>query len=51
MNASTIVLVLVSPMNLILNWLFISKLDYGFRGAALGTMISYWIAFLLICRQ
>ncbi|EGG13112.1 uncharacterized protein MELLADRAFT_73831 [Melampsora larici-populina 98AG31] len=49
MHASTIVLVVVSPINVFLNWFCISKLELGFRGAALGTMITYWLAFLMIC--
>ncbi|KAG0149219.1 hypothetical protein CROQUDRAFT_669301 [Cronartium quercuum f. sp. fusiforme G11] len=47
MHVSTIVLIIVSPINVLLNWIFISKL--GFRGAALGTTITYWLAFSIIC--
>ncbi|KAI1207371.1 MATE efflux family protein [Annulohypoxylon truncatum] len=44
----TYVLLITSPLNALLNYLFIYKLDLGLYGAPFATGISYWISFLLL---
>ncbi|VBB75017.1 Putative transporter protein similar to C11D3.06 of Schizosaccharomyces pombe [Podospora comata] len=44
----TYVLLLTSPMNALLNWLFIHRLGFGLYGAPMATGISYWCSFLLL---
>ncbi|KAI1498086.1 MATE efflux family protein [Biscogniauxia marginata] len=44
----TYVLVITSPLNAFLNWLFVHKLGIGLYGAPIATGISYWISFLLL---
>ncbi|OIW28984.1 MATE efflux family protein [Coniochaeta ligniaria NRRL 30616] len=44
----TYVLLITSPLNALLNWLFIYKLNIGIYGAPLATGISYWASFLLL---
>jgi MATE family multidrug resistance protein len=44
----TYVLLITSPLNALLNWLFIYKFDIGIYGAPLATGISYWASFLLL---
>ncbi|KAI8982017.1 mate-domain-containing protein [Mycotypha africana] len=52
MQASTYVLMIVSPLNLILNYTFVylPPFKLGFMGAPLATSCSYWLMLtLLIC--
>ncbi|KAJ9141710.1 MATE efflux family protein [Pleurostoma richardsiae] len=44
----TYVLLITSPLNALLNWLFIYKLNIGIYGAPLATGIAYWASFLLL---
>jgi MATE family multidrug resistance protein len=39
---------ITSPLNAVLNWLFIYKLDMGLYGAPIATGIAYWVSFLLL---
>ncbi|KAK9383020.1 mate-domain-containing protein [Kockiozyma suomiensis] len=45
MQASTYVLLITSPLNALLNYLFIHPLGFGLNGAALATGLTYWISF------
>ena len=47
-RASTYVLLLTSPLNALLNYLFIYIFNVGLYGAPLATGISYWLSFLLL---
>ncbi|KAK4444868.1 MATE efflux family protein [Podospora aff. communis PSN243] len=44
----TYVLLITSPLNVFLNWLFIHPLGMGLYGAPVATGIAYWISFLLL---
>lgn len=44
----TYVLLITSPLNAALNYLFIHKLGMGLHGAPLATGISYWCSFFLL---
>ncbi|KAI0164530.1 MATE efflux family protein [Hypoxylon sp. FL1284] len=44
----TYVLLITSPLNALLNYLFIYKFGLGLYGAPLATGISYWVSFLLL---
>ncbi|KAH6687164.1 MATE efflux family protein [Plectosphaerella plurivora] len=44
----TYVLLITSPMNAALNYLFIYTFDFGLYGAPIATGISYWVSFLLL---
>ncbi|RKU46662.1 hypothetical protein DL546_008203 [Coniochaeta pulveracea] len=44
----TYVLCITSPLNALLNWVFIYKLNMGIYGAPIATGISYWTSFLLL---
>lgn len=48
MRAGTYALLITSPINAGLNFLFIYTLDMGLLGAPLATSISYWLSFLLL---
>jgi MATE family multidrug resistance protein len=39
---------ITSPLNALLNWTFIYKLDMGIYGAPLATGLAYWLSFLLL---
>ncbi|KAI6090011.1 MATE efflux family protein [Hypoxylon rubiginosum] len=44
----TYVLLITSPLNALLNYLFIYKFELGLYGAPFATGISYWVSFLLL---
>ncbi|KAK4463436.1 MATE efflux family protein [Cladorrhinum samala] len=44
----TYVLLITSPFNALLNWLFIYRFGLGLYGAPIATGISYWCSFLLL---
>ncbi|KAK3989237.1 mate-domain-containing protein [Cladorrhinum sp. PSN332] len=44
----TYVLLITSPLNALLNWALIYRLEMGLYGAPIATGISYWISFLLL---
>ncbi|KAI0854897.1 MATE efflux family protein [Xylaria cubensis] len=44
----TYVLLITSPLNILLNWLFVHKFGVGLYGAPIATGISYWVSFLLL---
>jgi len=44
----TYVLLITSPLNALLNWLFVYKFGIGLYGAPIATGISYWASFLLL---
>lgn len=44
----TYALMITSPLNAVLNYLFIYKLQFGLYGAPIATGISYWLSFLLL---
>jgi MATE family multidrug resistance protein len=48
MRPGTYVLLITSPLNAGLNYLFIHPLKFGLLGAPLATGISYWLSFLLL---
>jgi len=48
MRPGTYVLLLTSPLNLALNYLFVYTLDLGLLGAPAATGLSYWLSFLLL---
>lgn len=45
---STYVLLITSPLNALLNYLFIHTFGLGLYGAPLATGLSYWLSFLLL---
>ncbi|KAK6349481.1 hypothetical protein TWF696_005765 [Orbilia brochopaga] len=49
MRAGTYVLMVTSPVNMLLNYLFIYVLDFGVNGAPIATSITYWLSFILLC--
>jgi multidrug resistance protein, MATE family len=48
MRAGTYVLLITSPVNVLLNYLFVYTFNFGLTGAPLATGISYWLSFLLL---
>lgn len=48
MRPGTYVLLITSPLNAALNYLFIYTFKLGLLGAPLATSISYWFSFLLL---
>ena len=48
MRPGSYVLLITSPINAGLNYLFIYTLDIGLLGAPLATSISYWLSFFLL---
>ncbi|KAI0453439.1 mate-domain-containing protein [Xylaria acuta] len=44
----TYVLLITSPLNVLLNWLFVHRFEVGLYGAPIATGISYWASFLLL---
>jgi len=48
MRPGTYVLLITSPINAGLNFLFIYTLDFGMLGAPIATGISYWLSFILL---
>jgi MATE family multidrug resistance protein len=47
-RAGTYALMITSPLNALLNYLFVYTLDLGMDGAPVATGISYWLSFLLL---
>lgn len=48
MRPGTYVLLITSPLNAALNWLFVYTFEIGLLGAPIATGISYWLSFLLL---
>lgn len=48
MRPGTYVLLITSPLNAGLNYLFIHTMEIGLLGAPIATGISYWLSFLLL---
>ncbi|KAI6001081.1 MATE efflux family protein [Pisolithus orientalis] len=48
MRASTIVLILVSPINLVLNIFFVHYTPLGMLGCPVALSITYWLCFILL---
>jgi MATE family multidrug resistance protein len=48
MRPGTYVLLITSPVNALLNYLFVYTFGFGLMGAPLATGISYWLSFLLL---
>lgn len=48
MRPGTYVLLITSPLNAGLNYLFVYTFDIGLLGAPLATGISYWLSFILL---
>ena len=48
MRASTIVLILLLPVNILLNVLLIHVASLGLLGSPLAISITYWLAFTLL---
>ncbi|KAJ8097909.1 mate-domain-containing protein [Lipomyces tetrasporus] len=46
MQAGTYVLLVTSPLNGILNYLFIHPFGFGLNGAAMATGLTYWLSFI-----
>lgn len=54
MQAPTLVLFIVSPINALLNWLFVwgpENVRFGFVGAPMASVISMWLMFILGAMQ
>ncbi|KAK1758952.1 mate-domain-containing protein [Echria macrotheca] len=47
-RAGTYALILTSPLNAFLNYVFIYTLDLGIAGAPIATGISYWLSFFCL---
>lgn len=48
MHASTMVLMVTSPINVGLNYVLVYKTSLGFLGAPVATSITYWLSFALL---
>lgn len=48
MKAGTYVLLVTSPLNILLNWLFVYVWGLGLVGAPIATGVTYWISFAAI---
>jgi MATE family multidrug resistance protein len=48
MHASNYVLLITSPINAVLNYLFVYTFDFGLLGAPAATGLTYWLSFLLL---
>jgi len=48
MRPGTYVLLITSPLNGVLNYLFVYTFGLGLLGAPLATGISYWLSFILM---
>ncbi|KAK4701350.1 multidrug resistance protein, MATE family, partial [Phenoliferia sp. Uapishka_3] len=48
MHASTLVLLVTSPINILLNYFFVYHTRLGFLGAPAATSITYWLSFFLL---
>ncbi|KAK9464151.1 mate-domain-containing protein [Lipomyces oligophaga] len=48
-QAGSYVLLITSPLNALLNYLFIHPLGFGLYGAPLATSITYWLSFFGLC--
>jgi multidrug resistance protein, MATE family len=48
MKASSYVLLITSPVNVFLNYLFVYTFKFGLLGAPAATGITYWLSFLLL---
>ena len=46
MRPGSYVLLITSPLNAVLNWLFVYTFKIGLLGAPIATGISYWLSFL-----
>lgn len=51
MHASTLVLLVTSPLNVLLNYLLVYRTSLGFLGAPVATSITYWLSFGLLCGE
>lgn len=51
MQVSTVVLVIVPPINLALSYLLVYKTPLSFAGAPAATSVSSWLAFVLLVGQ
>ncbi|KAF3116379.1 hypothetical protein TWF594_003235 [Orbilia oligospora] len=49
MKAGTYVVMITTPLNIFLQYLFIYTFDFGVNGAAMATSITYWLSFFLLC--
>ena len=49
MRASTFVLIMVLPINVLLNIFFIHYTSLGFLGSPVAISITYWLAFAILC--
>lgn len=49
MHASTMVLLVTSPINVALNYWMIYPAGFGLLGSPLATGITYWLSFFLLC--
>ena len=48
MRASTVVLIIVSPLNIVLNYVLVHHSRLGLLGSPLALSIVYWLAFFLL---
>ena len=48
MRPGTYTLLITSPLNALLNYLFVYSFNFGLLGAPIATGISYWLSFLLL---
>ncbi|CAL1712119.1 unnamed protein product [Somion occarium] len=49
MRAATMVLLAVSPLNLVLNVFLVHHTRLGLLGSPVAISVTYWVAFLLLC--
>ncbi|KAF3229863.1 hypothetical protein TWF192_004039 [Orbilia oligospora] len=49
MKAGTYVVMITTPLNILLQYLFIYTFNFGINGAAMATSITYWLSFFLLC--
>lgn len=45
-DACTYILIFTAPLNIFLNWFLVYYLEFGFIGAPIATVISFWVLFL-----
>lgn len=45
-DACTYILIVTAPLNIFLNWFLVYYLNFGFIGAPIATVISFWVLFI-----
>ncbi|KAG7898392.1 hypothetical protein KL907_005292 [Ogataea polymorpha] len=47
-EAGTLILFITSPINILVNWLLIYYLGFGYIGAPIAAVINFWLMFILL---